>query len=223
MEGGSLGRTVSLPAHRNDSRTSCPRASSRSLFQPSLAFALPSLKHSRQVLINDERLQNEGPEHPSAGGHLDRGPAHAYQLPVRITDRDSTPNGGAANSSGGGNSLASQAEERLPMRLRGIRAAYGRALGTAGKLCLDKHASTVGGHPESAAQAWEHLTKAAEVIMHYKGRRCRLLQAAPGVLSPRGPCRGLHETRLLIVVTSLDLHPETVSVSRRRGRGGERA
>lgn len=49
------------------------------------------------------------------------------------------------------------------MRLRGIRAAYGRALGTAGKLYLDKHASTVGGHPQSATQAWDHLTKAAEV------------------------------------------------------------
>lgn len=108
-------------------------------------------------MINDESLKNEGPENPGGGGagYLDRGPAHAYQLPVRF-----------ANGNGGGNgnnNSAADTEEHLPMRLRGIRAAYGRALGTAGKLCLDKHASTVGGHPESAAQAWEHLTKAAEV------------------------------------------------------------
>lgn len=118
-------------------------------------------------MINDESLKNEGPENPNAGGYLDRGPAHAYQLPVRIVNRDSGPN--AANVNNSNNNIASsydaEAEERLPMRLRGIKAAYGRALGTAGKLCLDKHASTVGGHPESAAQAWEHLTKAAEVTL----------------------------------------------------------
>lgn len=60
------------------------------------------------------------------------------------------------------------------MRLRGVKAAYGRALGTAGKLCLDKHAATVGGNPESAAQAWEHLTKAAEVV-----KRCRIWRKSP--------------------------------------------
>lgn len=101
-------------------------------------------------MIEDENLKNESPEQTP----IDRGPAHTYQLPVRI-----------ANGGGNNNDDEVEAEERLPLRLRGVRAAYGRALGTAGKLCLDKHASTVGGigHPESAAQAWEHLTKAAEV------------------------------------------------------------
>lgn len=104
------------------------------------------------MLIDDESLKTESPEHTP----IDRGPAHAYQLPVRIA------NGGGSNNN---NDEDAEAEERLPLRLRGVRAAYGRALGTAGKLCLDKHASTLGGigHPESAAQAWEHLTKAAEV------------------------------------------------------------
>lgn len=118
-------------------------------------------------MINDESLKDEGPENPDSSGNLDRrGPAYAYQLPVRITNRDSTPGGGV-----GSNLASEEAEERLPLRLRGIKAAYGRALGTAGKLCLDKHASTVGGHPESAAQAWEHLTKAAEVSHYQSGRR----------------------------------------------------
>lgn len=123
---------------------------------------MQSHSNSWQVLINDERLKDEGPENPGGGaGCLDRGPAHAYQLPVRFANGNGNGNGGNGNNN---NSAADAAEEeRLPMRLRGIRAAYGRALGTAGKLCLDKHASTVGGHRESAAQAWEHLTKAAEV------------------------------------------------------------
>lgn len=115
-------------------------------------------------MINDESLENEGPVNPASGAYVDRGPAHAYQLPVRVASRD--PTLAANTSSSGNNNLATEAEERLPMRLRGIKAAYGRALGTAGKLCLDKHASTVGGHPESAAQAWEHLTKAAEVARY---------------------------------------------------------
>lgn len=104
-----------------------------------------------QVLVNDESLKNESP-----GSLIDRGPAHAYQLPVRVASRNSANN----------NDI--EAEGRLPMRLRGVKAAYGRALGTAGKLCLDKHAATVGGNPESAAQAWEHLTKAAEVVKRYR-------------------------------------------------------
>lgn len=127
----------------------------------------PLSKHQHylfwQVLINDESLQNESPEsNPSA--YYDRGPAHAYQLPVRIANRnpDSTDKP-QINSNLPSSSYDALAEERLPMRLRGIKAAYGRALGTAGKLCLDKHASTVGGHLDSVAQAWEHLTKAAEV------------------------------------------------------------
>ncbi|CBJ25838.1 tetratricopeptide repeat domain protein [Ectocarpus siliculosus] len=110
-------------------------------------FSLEKAIQDYEVLVNDESLKNEGP-----GSPIDRGPAHAYQLPVRVVSRTSDNN----------NDI--EAEERLPMRLRGVKAAYGRALGTAGKLCLDKHAATVGGNPESAAQAWEHLTKAAEVI-----------------------------------------------------------
>ncbi|CAM9498108.1 unnamed protein product, partial [Ectocarpus fasciculatus] len=111
-------------------------------------FNLEKAIQDYEVLVNDESLKNENPDRP-----IDRGPAHAYQLPVRVVSRTSPNN----------NDI--EAEERLPMRLRGVKAAYGRALGTAGKLCLDKHAATVGGNPESAAQAWEHLTKAAEVVI----------------------------------------------------------
>lgn len=117
-------------------------------------------------MINDDRLKKESPDSP--GVYIDRGPAHAYQLPVRVANRASANNDPAgygiiSNPKGNPSSYNAEAEERLPMRLRGVKAAYGRALGTAGKLCLDKHASTVGGHSESAAQAYEHLTKAAEV------------------------------------------------------------
>lgn len=133
-------------------------------------FLLPVFKipqyHCWQVLINDETLKNESSPGINPNAYYDRGPAHAYQLPVRIANRnqnqDSTDKTGV-NGNLPSSSYDAEAEERLPMRLRGIKAAYGRALGTAGKLCLDKHASTVGGHPDSAAQAWEHLTKAAEV------------------------------------------------------------
>ncbi|CAM9264513.1 unnamed protein product, partial [Ectocarpus sp. 12 AP-2014] len=111
-------------------------------------FSLEKAIQDYEVLVNDESLKNESP-----GSPIDRGPAHAYQLPVRVASRKLANN----------NDI--EAEERLPMRLRGVKAAYGRALGTAGKLCLDKHAATVGGNPESAAQAWEHLTKAAEVVI----------------------------------------------------------
>lgn len=91
-------------------------------------------------------------------------------MPVRI------PRGGANTTTpGGGNSsdatpspLQLASEERLPLRLRGVKAAYGRALGTAGKLYLDKDASTVGGHLESAVLAWGHLTNAAEVFRDWR-------------------------------------------------------
>lgn len=113
-----------------------------------------------QVLIEDTKLLDESPD-SSNGRYGDNGPTHAYQMPLRVP-------GGAGptkpNTKNKGNfSYDAEAEERLPLRLRGVKAAYGRALGTAGKLCLDKHASTIGGHPESAAQAWGHLKKAVEV------------------------------------------------------------
>ncbi|CAM9536199.1 unnamed protein product, partial [Scytosiphon promiscuus] len=130
-------------------------------------FNLERAIQDYELLIDDESLKNESPDSPS--GYIDRGPAHAYQLPVRVANRepahdDPAGYGVVSKPSGNPSSYDAEAEERLPMRLRGVKAAYGRALGTAGKLCLDKHASTVGGHPESAAQACDHLTKAAEVI-----------------------------------------------------------
>ena len=117
-----------------------------------------------QVLIEDKKLQTEDPDAVRHGA--DSGPAHAYEMPVRIPGRPPTSNqlgGSKSNQKHHPSSYDAQAEDRLPVRLRGIKAAYGRALGTAGKLYLDKHASTIGGHPQSAAQAWDHLTKAAEV------------------------------------------------------------
>ena len=124
-------------------------------------------KKSYQVLVDDKRLRVEGPD--AARHATDSGPAHAYEMPVRIPGRPPTSTqAGGSNSNKNhhhhpSSSYDAQAEDRLPVRLRGVKAAYGRALGTAGKLYLDKHASTIGGHPQSAAQAWDHLTKAAEV------------------------------------------------------------
>ncbi|CAM9504925.1 unnamed protein product, partial [Hapterophycus canaliculatus] len=129
-------------------------------------FNLEKAIQDYEVLIHNESLKDASPD--NSHGYIDRGPAHAYQLPVRMSNREQAsddPGGyGIGKLSCNPSSYEAEAEERLPMRLRGVKAAYGRALGTAGKLCLDKHASTIGGHPESAAQACDHLIKAAEVI-----------------------------------------------------------
>lgn len=81
-------------------------------------------------------------------------------MPGLATARNESKNTAATSSlSGGGKAV----EELLPLRLRGVRAAYGGALGTAAKLCLDKHTATVGGNVESATQAEMYLVKAVEV------------------------------------------------------------
>lgn len=129
-----------------------------------------------QVLVDDQKLQTENPDAARRG--IDSGPAHAYEMPVRIPGKPPTSNtggGGTYTTGGSGGSKkphhpSALAEDSLPVRLRGIKAAYGRALGTAGKLYLDKHASTIGGNPQSAGQAWEHLMKAAEVFLRYFSR-----------------------------------------------------
>ncbi|CAM9484694.1 unnamed protein product, partial [Discosporangium mesarthrocarpum] len=85
----------------------------------------------------------------------DHGPAHAYYIPVGARPA------GADGRDGGGEE--GEGDVLAPVRETGIKAAYGRALGMAGKQWLDKQALTLGGDPEAGAMAVGRLEKAAEV------------------------------------------------------------
>lgn len=50
------------------------------------------------------------------------------------------------------------------IRVRRLQVAYGRALGTAAKVCLEQYEEMVSGHQDFSAQALEHLVKAVKVM-----------------------------------------------------------
>lgn len=108
-------------------------------------------------MLQSDDLQNESAD--DYRRFVNSGPAHAYQVPVRVPRRDE----GSETNSTSFASLRAEEVESSPLRLRGIKAAYGMALGTTGKLYLDKIVFTAAEHQQAATQAQRHLEKAIEV------------------------------------------------------------
>lgn len=96
------------------------------------------------------RIEDEGHR------NIDHGPAHVYNMPVQMS-------GSVGGTRKPVHNFVGLEDKELPTRLRGVRAAYGKALGTAAKIGLDIHESSFEGNRECVAQALEHLTKAVEV------------------------------------------------------------
>lgn len=108
-------------------------------------------------MLKSDDLQNESAD--DYRRFVNSGPAHAYQIPVRVPrhDEGSETNGISVTS------LSVEEVDTSPLRLRGIKAAYGMALGTTGKLYLDKIVFTAAERRQAATQARRHLEKAIEV------------------------------------------------------------
>lgn len=109
-------------------------------------------------MLKSDDLQNESVD--DYRRFVNSGPAHAYQVPVRVPRHDE---GSETNSTTSPASPSAEEVDNSPLRLRGVKAAYGRALGTIGKLYLDKIVFTAAERLQAATQARRNLEKAIEV------------------------------------------------------------